>query len=74
MNPMLGGIRMPKVPPAATLPHAIPILYLAFFISGMATLPMVAAVAMLSPQIEAKPAHPKTVAMESPPFMVPNNR
>ena len=41
---MLGGMRIPRVPPAATVPVANALSYLNFFISGRATVPMVAAV------------------------------
>lgn len=56
MKPMLGGIRIPRVPPAATQQAERDNSYLALLISGMATLPKVAAVAPLSPQMAANPA------------------
>ncbi|MBA7587561.1 hypothetical protein ES708_29592 [subsurface metagenome] len=60
---MLGGIKMPIVPPAATLPVANLGLYSNFLISGKDTDPIVAAVAVLEPLIAANIALPATVAM-----------
>ena len=54
-------MRIPKVLPAATQALAIPVSYLYFLISGRATVPMVAAVATLDPDIAAKPAQAPTV-------------
>ena len=70
---MLGGMRMPNVPPAARLPAARVGAYLYFFISGMAMDPMVTAVATLDPQVAANPAQPTVVAMASPPGKCPNS-
>ena len=62
---------MPRVPPAATQPVLNAPSYLCFFISGRATLPMVATVAKVSPQTAPKAAQPPTVAMPSPPGNCP---
>ena len=62
---------MPMVPPAATTAVANPIWYLYLFISGKATLPKVAAVARLEPQIAAKAAQAPIVAIASPPRQCP---
>ena len=52
-----GGIRMPSVPPAASVPRNRRSLYLCFSISPIATTPMVAAVATLDPDTEPNSAH-----------------
>src|SRR3989344_2222119 len=62
-----GGIRMPKVPPAATTAEASLSPKPRRRISGMATLPIVAAVATLEPQMAAKPPLAATVAIATPP-------
>ena len=64
---MLGGIRMPRVPPAATVPSTTVRLYPRDSISGIAIAPMVTAVATLEPEIAAKIAQAKTVATPRPP-------
>jgi len=46
--------------------------YLYSFISGRATVPMVAAVARLEPLTAAKPAQAPTVAIASPPRSCPS--
>ena len=51
-----GGIRMPSVPPAASVPRNRRSLYLCFSISPIATTPMVAAVATLDPDTEPNSA------------------
>ena len=51
-----GGIRMPSVPPAASVPRNSRSLYLCFSISPIATTPMVAAVATLDPDTEPNSA------------------
>src|SRR3989339_379982 len=71
MNPMLGGIRMPRVPPAATQPVARLRSYPYFLISGTATLAMVAPVAREDPQMAANPEQATMVAMASPPLKWP---
>src|SRR5438477_5555036 len=62
-----GGIRMPSVPPAASEPKMSGRAYPRRSISGMAIMPMVAAVATLEPEIAAKIAHEKMLATASPP-------
>jgi hypothetical protein len=62
-----GGMRMPRVPPAAIEAEASSSLYLKERISGMATLAMVAAVARLEPEMALKPPHATMVAMARPP-------
>ena len=65
---------MPRVPPAAMQPVARESAYLKRFISGSATIPMVAAVAREEPDIAAKPAQAPMVAMLSPPGRKPIQR
>ena len=71
MKTVLGGISMPRVPAAATVPVARVSSYLYFFISGSAIRPMVAAVAAVEPHMAANPAQASTVAMVSPPRRCP---
>src|SRR5512139_461123 len=66
-NPMLGGMRKPRVPPAATLPVESRGSYLNRSISGRATVPMAAAVATEDPDTAAKAPHAPIVATASPP-------
>jgi len=67
MKMVLGGIITPRVPAAATQPVARESSYPYLFISGMATLPMAAAVAFVEPHMAAKPAQAAIVAMARPP-------
>ena len=69
---VLGGMRMPNVPPAAMQPVARVLAYLNFRISGMATTPMVTAQATEEPQMAAKPPQAAMVATASPPFRRPS--
>ena len=71
---VLGGIRIPNVPPAAMHPVASESSYLKRFISGSATMPMVAAAARDDPDMAAKPPQAPTVAMLSPPGRKPIHR
>ncbi|OQC74179.1 MAG: hypothetical protein BWX45_00059 [Deltaproteobacteria bacterium ADurb.Bin002] len=73
MKMVLGGIRIPRLPPAATTPVASAGSYWYFFISGSATEAMVAAVALVEPQTAEKPAQAPMVAMASPPGRWPKN-
>ena len=73
MKPVLGGMRMPSVPPAARVAQLKPGSYFFARISGRATEDMVTAVAMESPDTAAKPAHPETVATASPPGRRPSH-
>ncbi len=58
----LGGIKVAKVPPAATTPAASFYCNPLSSISGIATLANTAAVAVLAPETAANPAVAKTVA------------
>ena len=64
---MEGGIRIPRVPPAAIEPYISSFWYPRFSISGMAIRPIVAAVATLEPQTAPKMAQAKTLATARPP-------
>ncbi len=66
-----GGIMMPSVPPAATIPTANRWGYPREDISGIATLPIVAAVATELPLIAAKTPQDKSVAIPRPPGRCP---
>ena len=67
INTELGGIRIPRVPPAAMQPVAKASEYFNFCISGRAMVPNMAAVASEDPEMAAKQAQAPTVAMDSPP-------
>lgn len=69
----LGGIRIPRLPAAATVPVARLISYLYRFISGRVTVAIVAAVAFVEPDMAEKPAHAATVAIASPPRRCPTS-
>jgi len=73
MKIVLGGIRIPRLPPAATTPVASAGSYRYFFISGSATEAIVAAVALVDPQIAENPAQAPIVATASPPGRCPRN-
>jgi hypothetical protein len=62
-----GGIRIPSVPPAASVPRKRRSLYLCLSISAIATTPIVAAVATLDPDTEPNSAHEPTFECISPP-------
>ena len=68
---MLGGIRIPRLPPAAQVPVDNDLLYLYLFISGIATEPIVAAVAIVEPQAAENAVHPIMVPIASPPLTLP---
>src|SRR5690554_1286825 len=70
---MLGGIKTPSVPPATT--DAVDSLseYPSDRMAGIATFPIVAAVATLEPQTAPKPPHDAMVAIAIPPFRRPRN-
>ena len=70
MKIVLGGMRIPRLPPAATTPVARAGSYRYFFISGRATEAIVAAVALVEPQMAEKPAQAPIVAMARPPGQV----
>ena len=63
----LGGTRIPRLPPAATTPVARLSLYLYLRISGRVTAAMVAAVALVDPQMAENPAQAPMVEMAIPP-------
>ena len=67
MKPVLGGIRMPRVPPAEMAPQERVRLYLYLSISGRQILPMLAVVAVAEPQMAPKKAQATSVAMARPP-------
>jgi hypothetical protein len=64
---MLGGIRMPSVPPAANDPKKSGGLYLRFSMLGIETVPIVAAVATDDPEVAAKSALEATLVCIKPP-------
>jgi hypothetical protein len=70
---MLGGISIPKVPPAAIQPVARALSYLYLLISGKATLENIAAGASELPQAAAKLAQAPTVAIARPPGRCPTH-
>ena len=67
----LGGISMPRVPPAAIEAVASESAYLYLRISGIATLDIVAAVAIDEPEIAENIPQATTVDIASPPFLSP---
>ena len=67
-NPTEGGIRMPRVPPAAIVPVARESSYLKRRISGSATRPMVRAEASDEPDNAENPAQPTIDADARPPL------
>jgi hypothetical protein len=64
---MLGGMRMPSVPPAAMEPSTMRSLYRLALNAGMATTPMVAAVATLDPEFAASSADAAMLVCRRPP-------
>src|SRR5690625_274415 len=64
---MLGGMSIPKVPPAATEPNTKRSLYFLAFIAGTATVPIVAAVATDEPEMAANRPHETILECSSPP-------
>jgi len=62
-----GGMRIPSVPPAASVPRKSGSLYLCLSISPIATTPIVAAVATLDPDTEPNSAHAPTFECIRPP-------
>ena len=69
----LGGMRMPRLPPAAMEPNDSLSSYPSLRIDGRAALFIVTAVAMLSPHTAPNAAHAPTVAMASPPRKCPSH-
>ncbi len=72
INAALGGMRMPKVPPAAIVPAARLSAYLYLRIDGMATFAIVATVASELPDTAANPPLAAIVAMARPPRWCPS--
>ena len=66
---MLGGIKIPRVPPAAVTPKARRRSYPCRTISGTAIAPIVAAVTGLDPQTAENPVQAKIVPTASDPGM-----
>jgi hypothetical protein len=64
---VLGGIRIPNVPPAATQPVESVSAYPCVRISGVAMVPIVAVVAAREPQMAPNPAQAAIVAQARPP-------
>ena len=73
-RPMLGGIRMPRVPPAAKDPITNRSLYPRWRNEGRATLLIVAAVATLEPAQAANMAHEAMLLWIRPPGMNTSQR
>ena len=74
MKGVLGGMRMPGVPPAAMQPVESESSQFRRRIAGSASVAIVAAVAGAEPQMAEKPALVATAAAQSPPFVRPRNR
>jgi hypothetical protein len=70
----LGGMRMPRVPPAQMTPHASDTLYFRFSMAGRAISPTVVSVAPTTPAVAAKRVHNKMVQMARPPLIPPSTR
>ena len=68
----LGGMRIPRLPPAQTTPVARPLLYCRFSMAGTANNVMVVTVAAITPVQAAKTVHVMIVAKASPPRTGPN--
>ena len=68
---MLGGIKMPSVPDAATTPIAYRLSYPLATMAGISVPPTAAAVAGLDPDIAAHSAHAAPVTSASPPVSDP---
>ncbi len=64
---MLGGMRIPRHPPAAREPKRVGSSYPRDLISGMATVPIAMAVAVEEPEMAAKMAHPTIFECNKPP-------
>ena len=68
---MLGGMRIPRVPPAMTDPMARFLLYLCSSMEGRAMSPIVTTAAPMMPTIAARRVLAITVAIASPPLIAP---
>ena len=67
MNNILGGMRIPRVPPAMTAPQARRTWYFLLSIDGRAMSPMVTTAAPMMPTTAARRVLASTVADASPP-------
>ena len=74
MKAMLGGMRGPRVPPAASEPVASFPSYLRCSSSGRATVPMAAAVATLEPDTAENRPQAAMLEWSRPPGMSWNQR
>jgi len=74
MRDILGGMRIPSVPPAARDPRESFESYPLFSRAGMAMVPMVAAVAGEEPQMAAKREQLTTFEWSNPPGIPPTHR
>src|SRR5660397_91572 len=70
---MLGGIRIPRVPPATMAPEATALEYPLLRISGIPAEPTAAAVAGDDPHNAAKIAETTTLVIARPPGSLPNH-
>src|SRR4030095_5116156 len=68
-----GGIRMPSVPPAASVPREARIEYPRAYSGGSATVPIVAAVATEDPDVAAKSAQAPMLVCSRPPGIPPRH-
>ena len=68
----LGGIRIPRVPPARMTPSAISLSYLRLSIWGKAIIPIVTSVAPTTPAMAAIIVQAAIVAVATPPFSQPS--
>ncbi len=69
----LGGIRMPRLPPAQTTPEANPLSYFRLSMEGIAIRVMAVTVAAMTPVQAAKIVQVTIVAMARPPRTGPNH-
>ncbi len=69
---MLGGIRMPNVPLAQTVPLARALLYPRFIIDGRAISASIVTEAAITPTAAARMVPTTTVVIASPPLCPPN--
>ena len=65
---VLGGIRIPRAPPALTLPSAMVLSYFRSNMEGSATIPTVTVAAALIPTMAANMAQIATVPIARPPL------
>ena len=70
---LLGGMRMPSVPPVAEIPEAYSGEYPLRIMDGIMRLPMAATVPGPEPIMAAKNMDPRIVTMPRPPLMCPTS-